>query len=121
MDILKCIILYFFITKSLVVGLVVVVEVGSTVSSDSYHVRVTIEWVAIEKGVVDSVFGENGQSAADDAAAKKTPKRQNQEWVSGIAGAAPPLSNAVLMELTFVEPQSRLERWNLWFNKVFHM
>lgn len=41
------------------------------VSPDSHHVRITIQWIAIEKGVIDSVFGKDGQSAADDSAAKR--------------------------------------------------
>lgn len=38
----------------------------------TYHVRITIQWVAIKKCIADSVFGENGQSTAYDATAKET-------------------------------------------------
>lgn len=34
----------------------------------TYHVWITIQRVAIQKCIADSMFGENGQSAADDAA-----------------------------------------------------
>lgn len=41
------------------------------VSPDSYHIGVTVQRVAIQEGVIDPVFGENGQPAADDSAAER--------------------------------------------------
>lgn len=37
----------------------------------TYHVRIAVQRVAIQKRILDSVFREDGQSTADDSAAKQ--------------------------------------------------
>lgn len=70
------------------------------VSPDSHHVRITIQRIAIKKGVIDSVFGKDGQSAADDSAAKRK-DRIRCERVASFANENL-LSKGIYKKVTFL-------------------